>query len=413
MQDSLITKETKTKIMGRYLKAALPVIIIIVGVLVARQLLVNSPKVQRKPVVAQLPLVHTLQVQPQTVRIPVYSQGAVMPGTSINLSAEVTGRIIETSPLFASGSFFKRGDVLLRINPSDYKLAITKAEALVAGAMQQLARAEAEYQQKLKEYKGIDPARVTDYALRKPQYEEAKARLKAATADLDLAKVQLMRCDIRAPFDGRIVEKKADLGQYVTPGMMLANVYATDVAEVRLPLSQAQMSLLDLPVSGQHGLNNHELKNKAPVTLTAQTAGRQSQWQGWVVRIEATIDERNRLQYVVAQISDPYGFQHKNFQRKGSNNQQPALTSGLFVKAEIEGRLIKDIYVLPRIAIHNSNEVWLLDNDKRLRIGKVELMHRSENKVYVKAGLNPNDTVIISPLDAVVDGMQLRVKSAP
>jgi RND family efflux transporter MFP subunit len=398
--------------MGRYFKAVLPVIIIIAGVLVAWQLLVNSPKAQRKPVVAQLPLVRTLQVQPQTVRIPVYSQGAVMPGTSINLSAEVTGRIIETSPLFASGSFFKRGDVLLRINPSDYELAITKAEALVAGAMQQLARAEAEYQQKLKEYKGIDPARVTDYALRKPQYEEAKARLKAATADLDLAKVQLARCDIRAPFDGRIVEKKADLGQYVTPGMMLANVYATDVAEVRLPLSQAQMNLLDLPFTGRHGLNNHEFNNKVPVTLTAQTVGRKSQWQSWIVRTEATIDERNRLQYVVVQVKDPYGFKRKGFQGKGSN-QQTALTSGLFVEAEIEGRLIKDVYVLPRIAIHNSNKVWLLDNEKRLRIGNVELMHRGENKVYIKAGLNPNDMVIVSPLDAVVDGMQLRTQSAP
>ncbi len=404
--------------MGRYLKIALPIIIIAIGVFIAQQMLINSPKAKRKPVITQPPLVHTLQVQPQAVRIPVYSQGTITPSTSINLSTEVTGRIIEVSPQFTNGSFFKKGDVLLRINFSDYELAITKAEALVASAVQQLARAEAEHKQKLEEYKGVDPSRITDYALRKPQYKEAMARLKAATADLDLAKIQLARCNIRAPFDGRIVEKKADLGQYVTPGIVLAKTYATDMAEVRLPLSQTQMNLLDLPVISQdelssHNLTNHKPNNRTPVTLTAQTTGRQNQWQSWIVRTEATIDERSRLQYVVAQIQDPYGFQNKNTQDSGTKKQQAALTSGLFVEAQIKGRLIKNIYILPQTAIHNNSTVWLLNDENRLKISKVDLLHRGKDKIYIKAGLNPGDAIIISPLDAVVDGMQLRIKPAP
>lgn len=386
--------------MVRRKKVVLPILILGVGIAVAWMLMISSPKAQRKPVVSLPPLVKVEQVSAQNVRIPVFSQGTVRPRTSSNLSAEVTGRIIETSSRFANGAFFKKGDVLLRINPSDYELAITKAEALVASARQQLARAEAEYKQKLEEYKGIERSKITDYALRKPQYEEAKASLKAATADLDLAKVQLQRCVIRAPFDGRIVDKKADIGQYVTPGMMLANVYSTDVAEVRLPLSQSQINLLDLPTSA----SDSEEIEPAKAMLTAQSAGQPQSWESKIVRKEAIIDERNRLQYVVAQVADPYGLDTKTIKRA-------ELTTGLFVEAKIEGRLIENVFVVPRKSIHNNNTVWILDQDKRLRIKSVDLIHRGEDKVYISQGLSNGDSVITSPLDAVIDGMQLRIDS--
>ena len=155
--------------MGRHSKLLLPVIIVFVGVAIAWLLLANSPKAQREATVSQPPLVKFIEVQPQDVRIPVFTQGTVKPRTSINLSAEVKGRIVEVSPVFSNGSFFKKGEVLLSINPSDYQLAITKAEALVASAKQQLARAEAEYKQKIEEYKGVSRAKVSDYALRKTQ----------------------------------------------------------------------------------------------------------------------------------------------------------------------------------------------------------------------------------------------------
>lgn len=388
--------------MFRRFKVVLPIIILVAGVVIAWLLVINSPRAQREAIVSKPPLVQTVRVIPESVRIPVYSQGTVRPRTSTNLSAEVTGRIIETSSRFANGAFFRKGDVLLRINPSDYELAITKAEALVASARQQLARAEAEYKQKLEEYKGIDPAKITDYALRKPQYEEAKASLKSAIADLDLARVQLQRCTIQAPFDGRVVEKKADLGQYVTPGMMLAQVYATDVAEVRLPLSQSQINLLDLPSSVANGHNNKKAIEPTWAKLKGQVGGHDYTWESQIVRKEAVIDERNRLQYVVAQVKDPYGLEAKS-------DTKPELTTGLFVTAAIDGRLLENIFVLPRQAIHNNNTVWLLDENKRLIINTVEVIYRGEDKVYISKGLDKGDTVIVSPLDAVINGMQLRV----
>jgi len=389
--------ELQTHKMGRYLKFILPIVILGIGVLIAWQLLVHRPKAQPEAVVTLLPMVRTAQVQAQTIRIPVYSQGTVTPRTTSKLSAEVTGRIIGVAPQYANGGFFQPNEILLNINTSDYELAITKAEALVAGAKQKLAQSEAEYKQKLEEYKGVDPNSISDYALRKPQYEEAKAGLKAARADLDLAKVQLERCKIRAPFAGRIVEKLADLGQYVTPGTVLASVYAVDIAEVRLPVSPSQMEFIELPPGGR------ELSKPIKVMLKGLSSGTQQTWESRIVRSEAVIDERNRSQYLVAQVKDPYRM-------LAANRGKPPLTIGMFVEAEIEGRLLHDVYVLPRLAVHDNDKVWLLDSDMRLNIRTVGLAHRDEDKAYVNQGLNPGDTVIVSPLDAVVQGMQLRVE---
>jgi RND family efflux transporter MFP subunit len=362
------------------------------------QLMANSPKAKRESVVPQPPLVTTMQAAPQDIRIPVYTQGTAQPRTSINLSAEVSGRVLKTAPQFADGGFFNKGDLLLKIDPRDYQLAITKAEAQIAGAQQQLAQAEAEYKQKLKEYDGVDRSKVTDYALRKPQYEEARARLKAAKADLEIAKLQLARCEIRAPFDGRVVEKKADMGQYVTPGTALATVYAVDTAEIRLPLSQSQADMLDLPLEPEGA-------SPLQVKIRGQYAGRNHSWVGEIVRTNAKIDERNRLLYVIAQVKDPYGM------RESSDNDPP-LAMGMFVEAEIPGRLMQDVYILPRSAVHKMTNVWLLDEALRLHVQPVKVLHRGESHVYISEGLKPGDKVITSPLDAVVDGMQLRVSAA-
>ena len=400
--------------MVRNSKLLLPAIIVLVGIVIAWLLLLTSPKAKRESTVSQPPLVKFIEIQPQDVRIPVFTQGTVKPRTSINLSAEVTGRIVEVSPEFSNGSFFKKDDVLLRINPSDYQLAITKAEALVASAKQQLARGEAEYKQKVAEYKGVSRGKVSDYALRKPQYEEAKAKLKSARADLGLAKVQLERCNIRAPFDGRVVSKKADVGQYVMPGMVMAEVYSTDVAEVRLPLSQRQINLLDLPSNAGSPAELKTSEELVKVTLSGKAAGQLQSWTSELIRTEAVIDERNRLQYVVAQVKDPYGL-HPDSEKRA------VLNTGLFVEAKIEGRLLKNVYVLPRLAIHNNNTVRVLDKKRRLSIRRVSLIHRGEELAYVKQemnltglkseGISSGERVIVSPLDAVVEGMQLRIEA--
>jgi RND family efflux transporter MFP subunit len=393
--------------MHRRLKIFLPIVIILVGVLTAWQLMANSPKAQRKGVTIEAPLVQTMKVSPQDVRIPIMTQGTVTPRTSIALSAEISGRIIETSSSFAKGGFFRKGDVLLRIDPEEYKLAITRAEATLATAKQLLAQAKATYQQKQKEYSNVNPDKVSDFALRKPEYEEAKAKLKAAQADLQLARLNLSHCEIRAPFDGRISDIMADIGQYTMPGGVVAKLFAIDTVEIRLPVTQSQARLLNLSALSQTDIKPD---NYLPVTLRGQYAGKEYQWQGNIVRTDATIDDRNRLLYLIAQVKDPYGM-HEEKAMDGKTQHPAPLAAGMFVKAEIPGREMQNIFVLPRTAIHEQNTVWLLDEALKLHQRQVAIIHRDDTHAYITDGLQAGDTIIISPLDAVVDGMQLRVSN--
>ncbi|NOZ53173.1 MAG: efflux RND transporter periplasmic adaptor subunit [Gammaproteobacteria bacterium] len=385
-------------------KIVFPIVIIIAGVGTAWQLMANSPKVKRQSVEIQRPKVTTLTVTRQNIRIPIQTQGTVEPRTTIQLSAEVTGRITEAATQFVNGGFFNKGDVLLRIDTEEYKLAIIKAAATVAGAKQQLAAAEAEHKQKVKEYLGVSTDKISDYALRKPQYEEAKARLKAAKADLSLARLQLQRCDILAPFDGRVLKKQADIGQYVRPGVVLADIYAVDIAELRLPISQSQAQLIELPTLNQR--QSTEEHAVTDVVIRGYYAGTEHRWEGRITRSDATIDTRNQLLYLIAQINDPYNM------RIGAENNVP-LTMGSFVTAEIMGRQLTDIIVIPRTAIHEQNTVWLLDESLSLQFHTVSIIYRGETHVYVNQGLQDGDRVITSPLDAAVDGMQLRIAEFP
>jgi len=380
-------------------KILLPLIIIVLGAGAAWQLMANSPKVKRQSVEIQAPMVTTMEIKTENVRIPIQTQGTIEPRTTIQLSAEVSGRIKETATQFAKGGFFNKGEILLRVDTQEYKLAIIKAEATVAGAKQQLASAEAEHKQKLKEYRDVDPTKISDYALRKPQYEEAKARLKAAEADLALARLQLQRCDILAPFDGRIIKKQADVGQYVRPGEMLAEIYAIDIAEVRLPISQSQTKLINLPELHKTSLENDPVTE---VIIRGNYAGDEHRWKGRITRTDASIDTRNQLLYLIAQIDDPYNL-------RNSTKHKAPLTIGSFIQAEIMGRQLTNVIVIPRTAIHEQNTVWLLDESLNLRFRDVSIIHRGNALVYINGGLKNGDRIITSPLDAAVDGMQLRL----
>ena len=406
--------------MNRTAKTVLPIIIILTGVLAAWQLMANSPKAQRKAVDIQAPLVKTMKLTSQDVRIPIHTQGTVEPRTSISLAAEVTGKIIKTSKQFAKGAFFKKGEVLVSIDPAEYQLAMTRAEATVASAVQQLAKAEAEYKQKVEEYKHVSREKVTDFALRKPEYEEAKAKLKAANADLELAQLKLKRCEIRAPFDGRVSEKMADIGQYITPGMVVAGLYATDRAEIRLPITHAQTQLLDIAALTREDAVQDTALEPLKVTIHGFYAGKQHQWQGKIVRTDAKLDDRNRLLYLIAQVDDPYGFNAVNDNAQSSQqnatqadqqNERSILATGMFVKAEIPGRMIKSLFVIPRTAIRDQNTVWILDESLRLNIRSVNVIHRDDSHVYIDKGLQDGEVIVTSPLEAVVDGMQLRIAS--
>lgn len=369
------------------------VTILLVAVVIAVMLFVFKPRAEKKPAPYLPPEVSWISADAQTVRIPVHSQGTVEASATINLSVEVPGKISEIRQKLDDGEFFVKDDLLARIDDRDYQLAITKAEAQVAAARQALARVEAEAEQARFDIKrmGQDVAKASPYALREPHLKEARAKLKAAEADLAIARLNEQRTYIRAPFDGRVIKKNVDVGEYVAPGVSLAKIFSTRRLQVKLPLSQRQQALINLP----HG---KEDPASTRVVLQTRLAGELKEWPAHLTRTESTIDVRNRLLNVIAEIdTQPLLDGEVNLN---------SLTAGLFVEAIIEGRPIDNIFVLPRTALRSGNKVWRIKDDK-LDIVGVNVMHKNDSEAYIDKGLKNGDRIIVSALDYAIQGMRL------
>jgi RND family efflux transporter MFP subunit len=244
----------------------------------------------------------------------------------------------------------------------------------------------------------------------------AGASLAEARAQLAQAQLDLERTVVAAPFDGRVRERIADVGQFVNPGTRLARIYAVDYAEVRLPVATPDLEHIDVPfVSFDDAVApaapGDESPPGVPVMLRGHLAGRDVEWPARLVRAEGEIDARTRTLHVVARVDDPYG--RRTPVVEGSAG--PPLPAGLFVEAQIEGRERAGVFALPAMAVRDGDQVYVVaheDGDERLRVRRVEVVRRSRDEVIVGDGLEPGDRVIVSPLRAVSDGMRLRLAGA-
>ncbi|OUS31230.1 hypothetical protein A9Q99_04325 [Gammaproteobacteria bacterium 45_16_T64] len=381
--------------MNKALKVVLPIAAIIGALVVSALLFMSRPKVELKPVEIKQPLVSVTPVQSQALSIPVVTRGTVTPGTEIQLTSEVSGQVRTVSNHFANGGFFKKGEVLVKVDPIEYEVNISRAKANVAKAKQAELQAHAEFKARSR----VRGVKRDAYASGKAQWDQAKSSLQAAKAELESAQLQKKRTIIKAPFDGRVRYKSVDVGQYIRPGVQLGTIYAVDVAEVRLPLSDRQLGLVDVPLRYQEAA---EMEG-TPVILKGQYGGKTYEWMGRVVRAEGGLDEKNRLLYVVAQIEDPYA-------RDVNQPDRPPLSAGTFVEAKIAGRYHESVFTIPRRALRNGNQLWLVDADKRLFRREVDVLYKGKDQIYVQGGLTNGEQVVLSQLDIAVEGMQVRTK---
>ncbi|MFV2061165.1 MAG: efflux RND transporter periplasmic adaptor subunit [Gammaproteobacteria bacterium] len=376
--------------------------ILIGGVFIAGVSFAFRPKVEKLPITHIIPSVQILTANAKTVRIPVVSRGTVIPRTSVTLSTQVIGEIIKVSNNFVNGGFFNKGDILVETNPLEYQLAIHTAEAKVASALQQLARSNANASHAINNLKAMGAKKLKQasaYARHEPQLAEANANLKAAQASLKIAKLNLNHTRIKAPFDGRITKKHVDLGDYLSTGGSVADIYAVDFAEVRLPLSDRQLALLDQSWLYQ---NKGTPTEGTVVNLDVEFLGQHFNWQANIVRSEGMVDQRDRLVYLVAQVKNPY-------QQNPEQPERPPLAFGLYVDAIIEGKAFNEIIEIPRAALRNNQQVWLAASDNTLELKQVIVLHKGLRKVYISSGLQSGDRVITSPLDIVTQGMKVKV----
>jgi len=344
------------------------------------------PKPEERITDTPPPSVFIIEARPQTTTVDVVTQGEVQPRTDINLTAQVQGRVESLSQKFVNGGQFSAGDVLLRIEDTDYRLALTRAEARVAQAEQVLRQEQAEAQLAARDWEELgDGSPPSDLTLRKPQLAQAQANYEAAKADEREARLNLDRTIIRAPFDGRVRSRAVGQGQFVAPGAQLGRVFSTDVAEIRLPLTDADLATLRLPLA----FTASEDDPGPEVLLEAVVGASQNQWLGHIRRTEGAIDPATRQIGAIVVVEDPYG--------SGSDNGVP-LAIGLFVNATIRGRPIDNAFVIPTTALYGRDLVYIVDDKNILERRTVQTASVDSEKVIVVSGLKKGDRIVVSPL---------------
>ncbi|GHD36660.1 efflux RND transporter periplasmic adaptor subunit [Parahalioglobus pacificus] len=377
--------------------------VVLIGGAVAYGILTGkpTPEPQVAPALAP-PTVDVLVAQPSPQALSVETQGSVEPLREINLVSQVAGLVVGRAPAFEVGGFFQAEEALVQIEQADYEFAMARAESQVASARQVLAEERGRARQAQREWRDLGTDEANDLFLRKPQIAAAEASLRAAQADLSSARLNLSRTAISAPFNGRISEKMVDEGQYVAPGTVIARAYATDVAQVRLPLTDRQVTLLDLPLSYDNSGDQGQASQVPMVTLNAQFAGRLWTWKGRIVRTDASIDLNSRVVYAVAEVLRPFA--------KEEGSERPPLAPGLFVSATISGREIPDVVTLPRNALRTDGSVMVVDAQQRAQARPVDVLQSDGRQMWV-TGISAGERVVVSDPTVAVAGAPVTVNA--
>jgi multidrug efflux system membrane fusion protein len=335
------------------------------------------------------------------VTLSVDSQGTVRPRTRTTLISEVSGTVLEVSDQFIVGGTFKQGDILMRLDPVDYEVALQRAKAqlISRNALLELEKARAIQAKKEWEMTGRPESEAPTLALREPYLAEAEANILQAQAEVKQARTKLQRATIRAPYAGMVSAKSVDVGQYVTTGSRLGETFAIEFVEVRLPLTAKDLFQMD-PRSFQ----TMDTANK--VVLSGSVNGRSADWSAAIVRSEGVVNELNRSQYLVARVSDPYGLNQPLLSRA------PPLLVGTFVTARLPGKTLKGVFKVPRSALLQGSRVALVDEMQKLQISAVKVVFNDEGYYYISEGLKDGVEVIVSALGTPIEGLKVEVKNS-
>ena len=327
--------------------------------------------------------VETITARKLDLKVSIPAQGTIEPATVTRAAAEVEGTVIAVSSEFEAGGNFKAGDVLLEIDPSDYKAALAQAEAALADAKLQVVQEEMKAEQAKRDWERIATPgqKPGDLVLRIPQLAAARARVDATQAAAGKAMRDLERTKLRAPYNGRVRKKLVDLGTHVGKGTGLAEFYATGTLEVRLPVPRQDAAFFDL--AGQE------------ITLR-ETGGQGRSWKAVVDRTEGEIQRENRSIIVVARID-------------GSAADAPL--PGQFVHTGIGGRSIPGLVRVPRRAFAKSDRVLVVSDGHMVTTRPVKVLRTEKDDVLVSEGIEDGEQICVTALTAVIEGMEVKVVS--
>lgn len=382
----------------KIIKIISPFLFLLVGIGIAALLILSKRPLEPTPPEERNVPVDVITPNVVNYRYVIESHGTVQPVKSITLSPQVQGRVEWINPKLVKGRQIIKGDELLRINSKDFELVIKKAEASVSQARAALLIEESQGEIAKRDWEELgNNQKASPLVLREPQLNEARARLQAAQADLEQAKLNLSRCLVSAPFNGVVDQKLIDVGQFIRSGEPIAQIYGSDVYEIRIPIPLGDLKYLPLTIG--HAPGSDEV-NQIEIQLIGDIASSQKEWKAKVVSLEADITPATRMATLVVEYQNPLG-----------ENQITPLPKGLFVRAMIHGLTENEVLVLPRIALRSSDRLYVVDSVGKLQVRRVDVLQSKINDVVVRADIETGDSIVTSVLGVFVPGQSASIMS--
>ncbi len=406
-------------------KIITPFLVLAAGIYGAIWLIEHAPQAKRFEKKAMAILVQTMTAKQSDQQVIVQGGGNVMPAQRIDLRPEVSGQVINQSAELIPGGFFKKGDVIVRIDPRDYQYAVDQQKAKLESAVFALKQEEGQQYIAEREWKLLGKEVATtpagrDLALRKPHLQYAKATLEAASSALKNARLNLERTTIRAPFNAMVLEENIDTGQYLTPQTTIATLIGTDQYWVQAAISVDDLPFLILP--GTNGTPG------SPVTVIREgSRDLHIEKEGHLIRLYGDVGQGGLMARSLIAIDDPLGFEVKEKQPAmvlspeeidggQTETHELPLLIGDYVQVMIEGPIMKNIFVVPRKAIREGDRIWIMNEKNELEIRSIEIVWRyhdqNRDEVWIRRGLEDGDQIVMTRIGSPLPGMPLQLFDA-
>lgn len=377
---------------------ALPIGVLGLGLVASVAVFAVAPSADREEPAPRVETVEVITVSPADLPARVHTTGTAVPARQVALGPEVSGRVISTSDRLKPGGQVQAGDVLLQLDPRDYRLALQQeASRLEAARLElELERGRVEVAQREWALLGSDAAPDSaSLALRGPQLRAAERNLEAAEAGVERARLALERTTLRAPFNAVVVSESAEVGQIMQPGAPVATLVGTDALWVEVSVPVDRLTMLDLPdASGEGGAE--------ATVIQSLGDGQRIERPGQVVSLGGQLDPATRTATLLVEVPAPMA---------GHSGELPLLT-GSFVDVDLQGRVLADVFEVPRRALVDGDAVWTVDANEQLARRAVEVGWSGPDTVILSSGLAPGERVVTSPLSLPVDGMPVSVRPA-
>lgn len=386
------------RIVGGVCKIVLTLLLLGGAAAVYKHQMDTSPRAQRQTPARQARLVQVVATQKGSHTIAVSAMGPVVPAQQVTLHPQVAGQIVEVCETLIPGGLIETGKKLITIDPRDYQAQVRQRRADVARAVENLKVEQGNQAIARQEFEllgEIIAEEDRELVLREPQLASAQSAWESAKAALEKAELDLARCEITAPFNAVIQDKHADLGATVTAGTQLVTLIGTDEAWVDLKVPISQLRWIMIPQ------RNGDTGSSVRVYNTLAW-GPEEFRTGRVVRLYGEIEAEGRMARLLVAVDDPFCL-------KPAHRDQPKLLMGTFVQAEIEGRTLESVFPIARPHLRDNDTVWIMDANNQLEIRPVRIVYRGPERVFVDAGIEENERLILTDIAAPVAGMPLRL----